>query len=327
MDLTRPGATGHPGALTCADASTGDPVASPARPRAVARFPRVTTLRIAVPNKGSLSVPSDQLLSAAGYRVHRANRELMLEDSRNHAQFFFLRPRDIALYVGTGTLDAGITGRDLLLDADTGAREVLGLGYSESTFRFAARPGTMTGVADLAGKRVATSYPGLVERHLAEHGVTARLVRLEGAVETSVQLGIADAVADVVETGTSLRNSGLAVFGDPILRSEAVLIQSPESELGEEAATAIERLRRRLKGVLIARRYVMVDYDCPVEAQDAACALTPGIESPTVAPLAREGWVAVRSLVPRERAPFVMDELWEVGARAILVTPLESSRI
>ncbi|RLK54299.1 ATP phosphoribosyltransferase [Actinokineospora cianjurensis] len=285
----------------------------------------MTTLRIAVPNKGSLSLPSDQLLTAAGYRVHRANRELMIDDARNDVRFFFLRPRDIALYVGSGTLDAGITGRDLLLDADTGAEEVLPLGYSASTFRFAARPGDLTAVADLAGKRVATSYPGLVAAHLAEHGVEARLVRLDGAVETSVQLGIADAVADVVETGTSLRNSGLAVFGEPILRSEAVLIRRPDAD--EAVATAVERVRRRLKGVLIARQYVMIDYDCPTDVQEAACALTPGIESPTVSPLAREGWVAVRSLVLRDRAPFVMDELWEVGARAILVTPLESSRI
>ncbi|WP_091451058.1 ATP phosphoribosyltransferase [Actinokineospora iranica] len=287
----------------------------------------MTTLRIAVPNKGSLSVPSEQLLTAAGYRVHRGNRELMIDDARNDVQFFFLRPRDIALYVGSGTLDAGLTGRDLLLDADTGAEEILALGYSESTFRFAARPGAIADLRDLDGRRVATSYPGLVEKHLAEHGVQVKLVRLEGAVETSVQLGIADAVADVVETGTSLRNSGLAVFGEPILKSEAVLIRRPAAELTEESLAAIERLRRRLKGVLIARQYVMIDYDCPVEVQQAACALTPGIESPTVSPLAREGWVAVRSLVPRERAPFVMDELWEVGARAILVTPLESSRL
>ncbi|GLW89247.1 ATP phosphoribosyltransferase [Actinokineospora globicatena] len=285
----------------------------------------MTTLRIAVPNKGSLSLPSDQLLTAAGYRVHRGNRELMIDDARNDVRFFFLRPRDIALYVGSGTLDAGITGRDLLLDADTGAEEVLPLGYSASTFRFAARPGELSAIADLEGKRVATSYPGLVAAHLAEHGVAAKLVRLDGAVETSVQLGIADAVADVVETGTSLRNSGLAVFGEPILQSEAVLIRRPDAD--EAVATAVERVRRRLKGVLIARQYVMIDYDCPTEVQEAACALTPGIESPTVSPLAREGWVAVRSLVPRDRAPFVMDELWEVGARAILVTPLESSRI
>ncbi|MBM7773616.1 ATP phosphoribosyltransferase [Actinokineospora baliensis] len=288
----------------------------------------MTTLRIAVPNKGSLSVPSEQLLTAAGYRVHRGNRELMIDDVRNDVRFFFLRPRDIALYVGSGTLDAGITGRDLLLDADTGAEEVLPLGYSESTFRFAARPGDLTQVADLAGKRIATSYPGLVAAHLAQHGIEARLVRLDGAVETSVQLGIADAVADVVETGTSLRNSGLAVFGEPILRSEAVLIRRPGTEDDDgTAAAAVERVRRRLKGVLIARQYVMIDFDCPTEVREAACALTPGIESPTVSPLAREGWVAVRSLVPRDRAPFVMDELWDVGARAILVTPLESSRI
>ncbi|WP_104475763.1 ATP phosphoribosyltransferase [Actinokineospora auranticolor] len=285
----------------------------------------MTTLRIAVPNKGSLSLPSEQLLAAAGYRVHRANRELMIDDTRNDVRFFFLRPRDIALYVGTGTLDAGITGRDLLIDADTGAEESLALGYSESTFRFASRPDELTTVADLAGRRVATSYPGLVGQYLARHGVEAKLVRLDGAVETSVQLGIADAVADVVETGTSLRNSGLAVFGEPILRSEAVLIRRPD--LTPEVSAGIDRVQRRLEGVLIARNYVMIDFDCPTAILDQACALVPGVESPTVSPLAREGWMAVRSLVPRDRAAIVMDELWEVGARAILVSALESSRI
>lgn len=287
----------------------------------------MSALRIAVPNKGSLSLPAAALFADAGYRSRPDVRDLQLLDHANDVEFFFLRPRDIALYVGSGTLDVGITGRDLLLDSRAAATEVLSLGFGSSTFRFAARPDTARAVADLTGRRIATSYPGLVEDHLRTLGVTAEVVRLDGAVESAVSLGVADAIADVVETGATMRSAGLEVFGDPILQSEAVLVRRVPGSLSPAGAAAFEVLRRRLEGVLIARSWVMVDYDCPAAVQQAACAITPGIESPTVSPLARPGWVAVRSLVPRARAPFLMDELWEVGARAILLTPLEACRL
>lgn len=284
-------------------------------------------LRIAVPNKGSLSVPAASLFADAGYRARPDTRDLQLLDAANDVEFFFLRPRDIAVYVGSGTLDVGVTGRDLLLDSRADAAEILPLGFASSTFRFAARPDTATSVAELDGRRIATSYPGLVEDHLSALGLKAQVVRLDGAVESAVSLGVADAIADVVETGATMRSAGLEVFGEPILQSEAVLVGRASGSLTAAGQVALGVLRRRLEGVLIARSYVMVDYDCPVDVQQAACAITPGIESPTVSPLARPGWVAVRSLVPRARAPFLMDELWEVGARAILLTPLEACRL
>jgi ATP phosphoribosyltransferase len=283
-------------------------------------------LRIAVPNKGSLADQAMELLTRSGYRLHRPNRELAIVDHANGVEFFFLRPRDIALYVGSGTLAAGVTGRDLLADSDAAAEEILPLGFAHSQFRFAAPAGGPGSVAELTGRRVATSYPSLVRKYLANAGVDADLVVLDGAVENAVQLGIADAVADVVETGTSLQNSGLVAFGDPIMESEAILIRS-STPLTPQVADAVTLLRQRVQGVLIARRYVMLDYDCPQEALDAACALTPGVEGPTVSPMARPGWSAVRALVIRDEAPFVMDKLWQAGARAILVTSLESSRI
>ncbi len=298
-------------------------------------------LRIAVPNKGSLAEPAAEMLREAGYRQRTDTRELVLDDPANHVRFFFLRPRDIAVYVGSGSLDVGITGRDLLLDSAADAVEVLPLGFGPSTFRFAARREVVDrvgpGLPGLAGQRIATSYPGLVRAHLAAAGVTASVVRLDGAVESSVQLGVADVIADVVETGTTLRAAGLEVFGEPILRSEAVLVRrvdsgsaGPGPGTGSGAggtAGAVAVLLRRLEGVLIARRYVMIDYDVPVDSQDAACVLTPGMESPTVSPLARAGWVAVRALVPRADSHRVMDELWEVGARAILVTNVHACRM
>jgi len=281
-------------------------------------------LRIAVPNKGSLSEPAAAMLREAGYRQRADARELVLQDPDNGVEFFFLRPRDIAVYVGSGRLDVGITGRDLLMDSGAPAEEVLELGFGGSTFRFAALPGTAdAGVSALGGLRVATSFPGLVAKHLAEAGVSAEVIRLDGAVETSIQLGVADVIADVVETGTTLRQAGLVVIGEPILRSEAVLVR----RIGVPAENGFAQLLRRLQGVLVARRYVLMDYDCPVEAVEAAVAITPGFESPTVSPLRDTNWVAVRAMVPKRDAQRLMDDLWEVGARAILVTDIHACRL
>jgi ATP phosphoribosyltransferase len=280
-------------------------------------------LRVAVPNKGSLSAPASDLLTEAGYRQRRDHRELVLVDPDNETEFFFLRPRDIATYVGSGQLDVGITGRDLLLDSRTEADEILALGFGGSTFRYAARPGTLDDVGDLDGMRVATSYAGLVARDLDRRGVAADVIRLDGAVETAVRLGVADVVADVVSTGSTLRQAGLEVVGEPILESEAVLIR----RTGAPSTPAVEQLVRRLQGVIIARQYVMLDYDIRVDAVDRACEITPGLESPTVSPLHDKGWVAVRSMVLRRNANPVMDELWELGARGILVTDILACRL
>jgi ATP phosphoribosyltransferase len=280
-------------------------------------------LRIAVPNKGSLAEPASQMLVEAGYRQRADHRELVLFDADNDTEFFFLRPRDIAVYVGSGQLDVGITGEDLLLDSGAPAESIMQLGFAGSTFRFAARPGTASSVEDLAGKRIATAYPGVVQTYLAERGITAEVIRLDGAVETSVRLGVADVIADVVSTGTTLRNAGLAIFGEPLLTSQAVLIQ----RAGAGPPPRVEQLIRRLQGVIIARQYVLMDYDIPNELVEKAVAITPGIESPTVSPLHERGWSAVRSMVLRKETNVVMDELWELGARGILVTTIHACRL
>ena len=280
-------------------------------------------LRVAVPNKGSLSEPATTMLREAGYRQRRERQELVLVDPDNDTEFFFLRPRDIATYVSAGTLDVGITGRDLLLDGDHDAEELLELGFGASTFRYAAVPGTVSDVASFAGKRVATSYAGLVRRDLQRRGVDAEVVPLDGAVETAVRLGVADIVADVVSTGTTLRQAGLEVVGEPILHSDAVLVR----RRGADEDARVEQLVRRLTGVIIARRYVMLDYDCRVETVEAAVAITPGIESPTVSPLHDKGWVAVRAMVEQREAHRIMDELWGLGARGILLTDILACRL
>jgi ATP phosphoribosyltransferase len=280
-------------------------------------------LRVAVPNKGSLSEDAVAMLREAGYLARPVGRALVVADPEQGAEFFFLRPRDIATYVGEGQLDVGITGRDLLLDAGAPADPILELGFAPSTFRFAVPRGTRSEVAELAGLRIATSYPGLVQQHLAAQGITAQVVRLDGAVENAVALGVADAVADVVDTGATLRAAGLEVIGEPILRSEAVLIRRQ----GAPEDAAVEQFVRRIQGVLVARAYVMMDYDVRADLVEQACALTPGIESPTVSPLHEEGWVAVRSMVKRADQHRVMDELWELGARGIIVTDIHACRL
>lgn len=280
-------------------------------------------LRIAIPNKGSLSAPAIDMLREAGYRQRRIDKDLTCTDEQNQVEFFYLRPRDIATYVGSGDLDLGITGRDLLIDSGAPAEEILTLGFGGSIFRYAARPGSIADVADLDGRRIATSYPGVVHRQLAQRGLSAHVIRLDGAVENAVALGVADVVADVVSTGATLRQAGLEPFGEPLLESEAVLVRRS----GMDGDGAVTQLTRRLQGVLVARRYVMLAYDVRVEHLDRASALTPGIEAPTVSPLHREGWVAVQAMIARSEVHRIMDELYEVGARAILATELSACRL
>jgi ATP phosphoribosyltransferase len=281
-------------------------------------------LRIAIPNKGTLSGPAAAMLREAGYRQRTDDRDLVCTDVDNDVEFFYLRPRDIATYVGSGDLDLGITGRDLLLDVESGAEEMLDLDFAGATFRFAARPGTLGTPTDLAGRRIATAYPGVVARYLAEHALAAEVVRLDGAVENAIRLGVADVIADVVSTGATLRQAGLETVGKPLLESSAVLIRRRDAS---EPSAPVSQLLRRLQGVLVARRYVMLAYDVRADLLEQSSALTPGIESPTVSPLHREGWVAVQAMVRRADVHRIMDELYEVGARAILVTDIHACRL
>ena len=280
-------------------------------------------LKIAVPNKGSLADASIEILKEAGYRQRVDSRDLVLTDAENGVEFYYLRPRDIALYVGTGELEAGITGRDLLIDSGADAQEILSLGFGGSTFRFAGPAAKNFKLEDLSGKRVATAYPGLVENYLSKLGVSAKVVRLDGAVESSVRLGVADVIADVVSTGNTLRQAGLSIFGDPILQSEAILISRNSKDLPDN----LQILLRRLQGVVTARQYVLLDYDIPRISVDQACAITPGLESPTISPLQKPDWVAVRAMVLRKDTNRLMDELWALGARGILVTDIHACRL
>ncbi len=280
-------------------------------------------LRIAVPNKGSLSESSAEILREAGYQQRTDTRDLVLLDQANGVEFYYLRPRDIAVYVGSGELEAGITGRDLMIDSGAQASEVLALDFGASTFRFAGPIEKKFTLKDIAGLRIATAYPGLVTQHLTQFGIRATVVRLDGAVESSIRLGVADVIADVVSTGNTLRQAGLEIFGEAILTSEAVVI----SRKGTTMPAGLEILVRRLQGVVTARQYVLLDYDIPLAHVERACAITPGLESPTISPLQKPDWVAVRAMVLRSETNRLMDELWALGARGILVTDIHACRL
>lgn len=280
-------------------------------------------LRVALPNKGQLAEPARSMLMEAGYLRSAGIRDLVVHDPDNDVEFFFLRPKDIALYVGTGTLDIGITGRDMLLDSGVDAVELLPLGFAPSSFRLAAPTGVARTARDLAGKRIATSYAGLLTDWLAQHDIEATVVKLDGAVENAVALGVADAVCDVVATGTTLKKAGLELVGEPLLTSEALVIR----RTGAPESVAVDTFIRRLHSVMVARAYVLVDYDIPTDQVEAACAITPGIESPTVSPLHDPTWSAVRAMVPAADVQSVMDELYDMGARGILVTNIHACRL
>lgn len=278
-------------------------------------------LKVAVPNKGMLSDAAIGMLGEAGYLVRRDAKDLHIVDAANGIEFFYLRPRDIATYVGAGSLDAGITGLDLLVDSKSNAKSVASLGFGGSTLRFAGPIGKFRDVAELEGRSVATAYPNLLGEYLQKHGVNVKVITLDGAVEVAVRLGVADAVADVVSTGSTLRQAGLEIFGPVILESDAQLIVA----LGKDRA--VEGLLQRLEGVRVAREYVIFDYDCPVSLVEEASKITPGIESPTISPLRDSEWVAIRSLVKASETNEKMDELYKVGARAILVSAIHAARI
>lgn len=281
-------------------------------------------LRVAVPNKGSLSQTATHILEEAGYRMRRDSKDLTSWDEQNDVEFFFLRPKDIAIYVAKGHLDLGITGRDLAADsAANGVDELLALGFGASTFRYAAPDNEEWNLNKIEGKRIATSYPHLVSADLAKRGIQADVIRLDGAVEISIRLGVADIIADVVSTGRTLRQQGLSPFGDVICTSEAIIVGRHNQPVTDEHRI----LLRRIEGILHAKNYLMIDYNCPKSLLAEATKLTPGLSAPTVSPLADDDWVAVRAMAPRKDANQLMDRLSALGAEAILATDIRIARL
>lgn len=281
-------------------------------------------LKIAIPNKGSLSEESVSLLKEAGYKCRRHSRELIVRDKVNKIEFVYLRPRDIAVYVGSGVLDLGITGRDLAIDSKAQVKELLALNFGNSSFYYALPVDSNLKPAKFAGKRIATAYPNIVNKDLKKRGVKADIIRLDGAVEISINLGVADVIADVVSSGQTLKEAGLKIVGEPILESEAILVARDKKIANSSDG---KKLINRLNGILLARNYAMVEYDVPRKSLEKACKITPGIESPTIAPLAEADWVAVKSMVKLQEVNSIMDKLQSVGAKGIIITDIRTCRL
>lgn len=281
-------------------------------------------LKIALPNKGSLADEALRLMSEAGYACRRYHRELWVHDKEQDIDFVFLRPRDIAVYVDRGILDMGITGRDLAEEAQVRIVELLPLGFGRSRFCYAVPSQSDLTPDRFGGLRIASSYPRLVERDLTRRGLTADIIALDGAVEISVALGVADAIADVVQSGQTIKQAGLKIVGDPLLASEAILITSRRNT---ELSASFRVVMERLQGIVVARDYVMVEYDAPEVLLPEFCKLTPGIESPTIAPLSKTGWMAVKAMVKRKGVNDIMDQLAAKGAKGIIVTNIQACRL
>ncbi|MDR1760184.1 MAG: ATP phosphoribosyltransferase [Fibrobacter sp.] len=279
-------------------------------------------IKVALPNKGMLFEPTQHLLQECGYKAAKPYKTLTSVDERNGIEFYFLRPSDIPMYVGKGIIDAGITGIDFNAEASSPAVKILDLPFGASKM-CAAVPEEcgITTLAELKDKRIATSFPEIVKNYYRNPDMN--LVVLEGAVEISVSLGVADAVVDVVETGTTLKQAGLRILGEPLFKSNAALFSHPEKQELAELCT----LMRRIEGKLVAQSYMMIEYDVPSELLDNACAVTPGLDAPTISKLHGRDWYAVKAMVSQAEANQIMDRLWKLGCRSVLLFAIKSARI
>ena len=280
-------------------------------------------LRIGIPSKGRLSELAIELLNQAGLQFRRQERTLFALVKLLPIDIIFLRTDDIPVLCAEGAIDLGITGSDLLQEshAEIDVRMPLGMGHCRLSL-CVPDSSEITDCRQLNGKRIATSFPKLTERFLAGHNAEVHLVELSGSVEIMIALGVADAIVDLVETGSTLAANKLRILTD-IGQYETVLIQNRERYSPEVA----DRVVRRLEGVVIARDYSLLEYNIPRSQLAAAEAITPGFNSPTVNALEDSQWCAVRAMVKRKIAIDIMERLEALGASAILETAIGNCRL
>ncbi len=293
----------------------------------------MTNLRIGVPSKGRLSDIAIELLQEAGLGFRRQERTLFALCRGLPIEITFLRTDDIPVLCAEGAIDLGITGGDLVEESGAAVVERLKLGIGNCRLALCVPEASpVRQIAELRGKRIATSFPQTTARFLGRHGVETKVVCLSGSVEIMIALGVADAVVDLIETGSTLAANQLRIL-DEIGTYQTVLIQrkslGPPSGAGSdrEKAETAERLVRRLEGVVIARGWSLLEYHISVAHLEAAKRITPGRKSPTVSPLAADGWVAVQAMVRRGEVVEKMDELQQLGASAILEIPISNCRL
>jgi ATP phosphoribosyltransferase len=280
-------------------------------------------LRIGIPSKGRLADVAAELLVAAGLKFRRSERSLFARVRDMPIDVTFLRTDDVPVLCAEGAIDLGITGGDLVDESGVELETRLALGLGVCRLAFCVPDESNIGKpADLAGARIATSFPNVTQHYLARHGVASHIVQLTGSVEVMIALGVADAIVDLVETGSTLAANRLRVL-DEIGQYETVLVQNPSTK----QAALCDRVVRRLEGVVIARSYSLLEYNVPQDKLAAAEKITPGFESPTINRLEEEGWFAVRAMVKRSAVIDIMEQLDALGATAILETAITNCRL
>ena len=278
-------------------------------------------LRLAIQKSGRLSEDSLQLIRECGIHFLSSSYKLKTEATNFPLEILFLRDDDIPGYVRDGVADLGIVGQNVLEEANGAHLQVEALGFSKCRLSLAVPRGdAYDSVADLRGKNIATSYPNLLGRYLAAHGVRAQLHTISGSVEIAPSIGLAEAICDIVSSGSTLLGNGLREV-ETVFRSEAVLIAQPH--LSGEQQELLDQLQFRMQAVRRARRHKYIVLNAPVGALDAVRRLLPGIKSPTVTPLAEAGWVSVQSVVQEDEFWHVIAQLKAEGAEGILVLPIE----
>ncbi|HTN74565.1 MAG TPA: ATP phosphoribosyltransferase [Pirellulaceae bacterium] len=283
----------------------------------------MTNLRIGVPSKGRLSELAAEIMQQAGLSFRRQERSLFARVADMPVDITFLRTEDIPVLCAEGAIDMGITGGDLILEASVDVKTRLELGVGRCRLAVCVPDdANITSVAALDGRRVATSFPRITADYFAQHKAKVHLVPLSGSVEVMIALGVADAIVDLVETGSTLAANRLAIL-DEIGRYETQLIQNSQRRHSEQA----DRIVRRLEGVVIARSYSLLEYNVPRDKLAEAEKVTPGFRSPTVNPLEDPAWCAVRAMVKRKEVIEVMERLEALGASAILETQITNCRL
>jgi len=294
-------------------------------------------LRIGIPSKGRLADLAGDILKDGGLRFRRQNRALFArvksldvkaDEKATPIDITFVRTDDIPVLCAEGAIDLGITGSDLVAEARIDNRPVavdtrLALGMGGCRLAICVPDSSpVVGAKDLAGDRIATSFPNITRAYLNEHGVTGHIVQLSGSVEVMIALGVADAIVDLVETGSTLAANRLRIL-DEIGQYETVLIQNPRTPHGP----LCNRIARRLEGVVIARSYSLLEYNVPEAKLAAAEQITPGFSSPTINRLEQEGWFSIRAMVKRGDVIDIMEQLETLGAKAILETSIANCRL
>lgn len=278
-------------------------------------------LRLAIQSSGRLSDDTTDLLKACGIRISRPDRKLRMVSEHFDIEILFVRDDDIPGYVADGVADAGVVGENVVLEKNPDVRQLERLGFASCRLSIALpKTDAYNGLEDLNGKHIATSYPGLLGRYFEDKGIKASIHEISGSVEIAPGIGLADGICDIVSSGSTLISNGLKEV-EVILRSEAVLIASPQLEPRKQAI--LDTLQFRIQSVLKAKKHRYILMNVPNESIDRVKDILPGMRAPTIMPLAQEGWSSVHSVIPDRAFWDVIDNLKEAGAEGMLVVPIE----